>query len=40
VFDQESKQVIWLEGDSTTMRITESQARAYEQMYFEEYRNR
>jgi phosphoglycerol transferase MdoB-like AlkP superfamily enzyme len=40
VYDQESQQLIWTEGDSTTWNKTQREARAYEQLYFDEYRNR
>lgn len=40
VFDQESKQVIWKDGDSLLWQKAEQEARAYEQLYFEEYKNR
>lgn len=40
VFDQESKQRIYAEGDSTLYGQMETQARAYEQLYYEEFRKR
>ncbi len=40
VFDQESKQVIVKDGDSSQWLQLEMAARAYEQLYFEEYKNR
>jgi phosphoglycerol transferase MdoB-like AlkP superfamily enzyme len=40
VFDQESKQRIWQEGDSTRFGALEKEARAYEQLYYEEFRKR
>jgi phosphoglycerol transferase MdoB-like AlkP superfamily enzyme len=40
VYDQESKQRIISEGDSANCKLMEQQARAYEQLYFEEYRKR
>ncbi len=40
VFDQESKQRIFSSGDSTAFKQMEKQARAYEQLYYEEYLKR
>ncbi len=40
VYDQESKQRIISQGNDTVWQEMEQQARAYEQLYFEEYRKR
>jgi phosphoglycerol transferase MdoB-like AlkP superfamily enzyme len=40
VFDQESRQRIVQEGDSTLFSTMEKEARSYEQLYYEEFRRR